>query len=155
MYNYDEMIDRLKFILSKNKISVKRLSELTDIPYRTLYKIISKETREPSVNTIIKIANVLNISTDTLIYSEHTKKKDKINFLSDNEIIIIDKYRKLDIYGKEVMDNILNIEYRRCEESDKCIISVAARGNSEQKVKFSKKALKDALDNPMSTSFDD
>lgn len=68
MYEYNEMIDRLKAILDARKISIKQLSELADVPYRTLYKIITKETKEPSVNVMIKIARALNITTDKLVF---------------------------------------------------------------------------------------
>lgn len=73
MYEYNEMIDRLKKIIDERKISIKQLSELADVPYRTLYKIITKETKEPSVNIMIRIAKALNITTDNLIFGKDTK----------------------------------------------------------------------------------
>ena len=33
MYEYNEMIDRLKNFIDERKISIKQLSELADVPY--------------------------------------------------------------------------------------------------------------------------
>ena len=57
------------------------------------------------------------------------------------------KYRKLDIYGKEVIDNILTIEYERCKVYEEYITEVAARGDSKKKVNIRKDTIRKDLEN--------
>lgn len=43
MYEYNEMIDRLKNFIDERKISIKQLSELADVPYRNLYRHLARK----------------------------------------------------------------------------------------------------------------
>ena len=72
-YNFDLMINRIKLLKKEKKITNVMLAELSGIPIGTLNKILGSETKEPSVNAIIKIANALNVSADYLIYGEEAK----------------------------------------------------------------------------------
>ena len=58
--------------------------------------------------------------------------------LSPSEQAHIKKYRSLDPYGKEAVDSVLDVEWRRCTEltqpQPKTIIQVAARDGSRMEV---------------------
>ena len=87
--------------------------------------------------------------------------------LSDIEFAILDGFLKLSDKQREAVENFLhNIltpqppesvtqEIQEDANEDEYIDDVAARGNSEQKVRLSKKAVASDLNKPMSTGFDD
>ena len=107
MYEYNEMIDRLKNFIDERKISIKQLSELADVPYRTLYKIITKETKEPSVNIMIRVAKALNITTDNLIFGKDTKCD--VNDLDHTEQNLLSDFRSLNKQGQEYILQTVDI----------------------------------------------
>ena len=107
MYEYNEMLDRLKNFIDERKISIKQLSELADVPYRTLYKIITKETKEPSVNIMIRVAKALNITTDNLIFGKDTKCD--VNDLDHTEQNLLSDFRSLNKQGQEYILQTVHI----------------------------------------------
>ena len=91
----------------ERKISIKQLSELADVPYRTLYKIITKETKEPSVNIMIRVAKALNITTDNLIFGKDTKCD--VNDLDHTEQNLLSDFRSLNKQGQEYILQTVDI----------------------------------------------
>lgn len=73
LYDFEEMIERIKKIKKEKGLTNKQLSELADVPYGTLNKILGSETKEPSINAIIKISIALGVSADYIING--TKEK--------------------------------------------------------------------------------
>lgn len=67
-YNFDAMIERIKCKKKEAGLTNKQLSETAGVPFGTLNKILGSETKEPSINTIIKIALALGVSTEYLIH---------------------------------------------------------------------------------------
>lgn len=57
-------VNFLKSILKQRKISVYRLSKLTNISDGRLNEIINKKTINPRINTIISISEALDLSCD-------------------------------------------------------------------------------------------
>ena len=66
-YNFDEMIERIKKAKKEKGFTNKQLSDLAEVRYGTLNKILGSETKEPSINTIIKISVALGVSTEYII----------------------------------------------------------------------------------------
>ena len=58
---------RIKELRGELKISQDRLAKKADIPFSTLVKIEAGYTPNPSMATLIKIADAFNISIDVLI----------------------------------------------------------------------------------------
>lgn len=119
-YDFNSMINRIKSVKKEKGITNAKLSEMSGVPYGTLNKILGSETKEPSINAIIKISKALGVSTDYIISGE-TQITSKVQFSSD-ETNIIKKYRELDTHGKKMVDIVLDEEYERCiavdEESE-------------------------------------
>ena len=92
-YNFDEMIERIKEIKKEKGITNKQLSQLADVPYGTLNKILGSETKEPSINTIIRIATALGVSTDYIING--TNKNTPQFVEKDEREVLIDMLSKL------------------------------------------------------------
>lgn len=102
-YNFDEMINRIKSKKKELGLTNKQLSELSDVPYGTLNKILGSETREPSINAIIKISVALGVSTEYIIngvdkkssspvIDEREAYKKILSSLSDDELIELKKF---------------------------------------------------------------
>ena len=106
-YNLSDMLHRIKILKKDNKISNKRLSEITGISLGTLSKILAGQTKEPSVECIIKIANGLNSCAEYLIFGDDTHLKNSA--LTDTECKFINDFRNLSGQGKEYMLNTMEM----------------------------------------------
>ena len=65
---------RIKELRSKSKMSQDKLSKKANIPFSTLAKIESGYTPNPSMKTLIKIADALEVSIDELVGRKSTRK---------------------------------------------------------------------------------
>ncbi len=147
-YDFDSMINRIKSIKKEKGLTNLKLSELSGVPYGTLNKILGSETKEPSINAIIKIAKALDVSADYIISGKTNVSTEKNFSLFEQEHI--KKYRILDEYGKKAVSEILEIEYERCtkDKSELIKVQVAARSNKNTKphYEYITKAENDAED---------
>ena len=57
----------IKKLRKQNKLSQDKLARRADIPYNTLVKIEMGMAKEPTITTVRKIADALNISIDELV----------------------------------------------------------------------------------------
>lgn len=73
-----KMLGRIKEEKKRRGITNIQLSELTDIPIGTLNKILSGDSKDPQVSSIIRIAKSLNVSADYLIFGEDRGSQNKI-----------------------------------------------------------------------------
>lgn len=134
-----------------------------------IYNIENARNKAISMPIIIAIAAKYNFEENWILYGKEPKYSNNISVLdklkdtynlSNLEYALLSGYLKLDKIQRTAfenfLDNILNPNPPEQENSDdEYITEVAARGNSEQKAKLSKNALKSALDKPMSTEYDD
>ncbi|MFH1534685.1 MAG: helix-turn-helix transcriptional regulator [Patescibacteria group bacterium] len=68
MSNNESIIaDNIKKYRAKMGISQDRLSKIADITYNTIIKIESGVNKNPTIETISKIAKALEVSVDDLI----------------------------------------------------------------------------------------
>ena len=77
---------RLKDLLKEKNMTIKELSEKTGISINTLYSITKRDTRLPNYESIIKIAQVLDVPEAALLPEEHleyTKMRDDIGSTFD------------------------------------------------------------------------
>jgi len=65
--NKSNIADNMKKYRSKLGISQDRLSKLADVTLHTITKIESAANQNPTIDTLVKIANALNVSVDDLI----------------------------------------------------------------------------------------
>lgn len=103
--------NRINEIRKSKKMSIDELCERSGIPKGTLSKITAGITTSPTLDTVCAIANALECSIDDL--DDRVPKK---NSFSVDEQAHIQKYRLLDPYGKEAVDGILDVEWRRCTQ---------------------------------------
>ncbi|MFV8211847.1 helix-turn-helix domain-containing protein [Streptococcus pluranimalium] len=61
------MKNNLRIILAKQRKKVSDLYEMTDISKTTLTALYYERTKNPEVETLLKIANALNVTLDELL----------------------------------------------------------------------------------------
>ena len=112
--NLEEQLREI--ILSRYK-SVRAFTTAFDIPYSTLDSVFKRGLKNSGIDTTLKIFNALrldieSINTGILKPVSITKTEG----ISEEEFSCIKKYRTLDRYGKNMVDNVLNLEFQRCTE---------------------------------------
>lgn len=105
-------IDRIKKIKSEKKITNDRLSEMTEIPLGTLSKILAGISDSPKLSNIVSICDALGCSVDYILTGipENTNNYT----LDENEIDVIEDYRKLDEHGRQLVAMVIQKEAERC-----------------------------------------
>lgn len=61
--------------IEKSELSVNKLSDLSDVGYATLYDIAKRKTKNPRIDTVIKIATALKIPINELLSEERENEK--------------------------------------------------------------------------------
>ena len=106
-----DYISRIKKIKSEKKITNDKLSELTGIPLGTLSKILAGISDSPKLSNIVAIADALDCSLNYLLTG--VPENNNNYTLSAEEISLIDAYRSLDNYGKELTRLVVDKERDR------------------------------------------
>lgn len=106
--------ERLVEIREKYGYTRKRLAEELKRPYATVTKYETGE-REPGHTFIVEVAKKFGVTTDYILGASDSPLSTVSLSLSQEEAGHIKKYRFLDPYGKEAVDGVLDVEYRRCE----------------------------------------
>lgn len=73
-FDFEAMIERIKARKKELGLTNKQLSDMSDVSFGTLNKILGSETKEPSINNIIKISVALGLSTDYVINGTEQKE---------------------------------------------------------------------------------
>jgi len=116
-----EIINKIK---KEKGLTNAQIAQMSGITLSTLDKITSGVNKNPKLDTLQAICSVLGC---TLNDFADTPSGYQLSFSEQDHI---KKYRSLDDYGKEAVESVLNIEYRRCEasaEPSRSMIRVAAR----------------------------
>lgn len=117
---------KLAEIIELKGTNVNELAGRTGITPSTIYSIIKRDNTKVDIQVLISLCEALDVKVE-VFYQEYMKNKkaptlenkrealeEQLNTLSNSEKSTIKKYRELDDYGKEAVDSVLNIEYRRC-----------------------------------------
>lgn len=126
-------LDKLDFMMNKLDINRSKLSNLSGVPYTTIDTLYKKGYENTKLSTIKKIAEALDVSMDYLLVDSITDESygKTVGFSVDfEEQTHIKKYRSLDPYGKEAVDSVLDVEWRRCAERAKPKIDIDAEAVS-------------------------
>ena len=104
-------IDRIKQMKSVRKLTNDRLSELSGIPLGTLSKLMAGMNESPKLSNIVAICNALDCSVDYIVTGNPENTNNYT--LSQDEIRLIEQYRALDRWGRELTDEIVSREKDR------------------------------------------
>lgn len=104
-------LDKLREMKDSSKLTTREISAQSGIPEPTLEKLFAGVTKDPKLETIRQLVHFLGYTLDDL---DDTPTKN--GAFSPAEQDHIKKYRFLDPYGKEAVDSVLNVEWRRCTQ---------------------------------------
>ncbi len=104
-------IDRIKKLKSEKKMTNDSLSEKTGIPLGTLSKLLAGMNESPKLSNIVAICNALDCSVEYVVTGAPENTNNYT--LSGEEIAFIESYRKLDRWGKGLLNTVLAKEEER------------------------------------------
>lgn len=109
-------INRLKDARIKKGLTQEKLAAKIGVAKST-YTGYEKGNSEPNMLVLSKIMGELDVDANYLYQDEIRLQYESTATLEEMERI--KKYRSLDPYGKEAVDGVLDVEWRRCEEARK------------------------------------
>ena len=101
-------------ILQRYK-SVMSFAKEQNIPYTTMKGIVTRGLGSTSIQTAIQICKALEIEVEACVEGKITPIEDNPNHKHKQ---LIEKYETLDYFGKKAIDELLEIEYSRCNPED-------------------------------------
>lgn len=107
-------LDRIKKMKAKRKLTNEQLAEKSGIPLGTLSKLLAGMSDSPKLNNIMAICNVLGCTVEYI--ADGTPENTNNYTLNKQEIRFIEDFRKLDMFGKSMIETILKKELERMGE---------------------------------------
>ena len=104
-------IDRIKRLKNEKKMTNEQLSERTGIPLGTLSKILAGMSDSPKLSNIIAICNALDCSVEYIVSG--TPENTNNYSLSGEEIRMIESWRELDSFGRDLVQTVIFKEAQR------------------------------------------
>lgn len=108
-------IDRLKEARVKNGLTQEKLAKEIGVAKST-YTGYEKGNSEPNMLVLSKIMDVLGVDANYL-YQDEVRMRYETRATPQEMETLVKKYRTLDPYGKEAVDGVLDVEYRRCRQN--------------------------------------
>ena len=92
-----DLAKRIKIIKKQNHLTNAELADLAGLPLSNVSKLLAGISKQPTIDTVAKIASALNISIDYLVYGKNTQVNQT---QSTDEYQLITSYRSLNESGK-------------------------------------------------------
>ena len=107
----ESYLDRIKLMKNEKKMTNEQLSERTGIPLGTLSKILAGMSDSPKLSNIIAICNALDCSVEYIVSG--TPENTNNYSLSGEEIRMIESFRELDSFGRDLVETVIFKEAQR------------------------------------------
>ncbi len=124
----ESYLERIKQLKNEKKMTNDRLSELSGIPLGTLSKLLAGMSDSPKLSNIVAICNALDCSVEYVVSG--TPENTNNYTLTTSEIHLIETYRSLDGYGKDLIQTILDKEAVRMNDSALASEAPSDKGHS-------------------------
>lgn len=111
----DELTRAINDKIKSDYKSVREFSSIVNVPYTTIKTALEKGFGGTAVETVIKICSLLNININDFTGCESTTQT-KQDY-TDNEKEHLKKYQLIGEHGREVIDTILDLEYKHYEQA--------------------------------------
>ena len=134
-----DYIDRIKQLKNEQKITNDRLSEMTGIPLGTLSKILAGISDSPKLSNIVSIAEALGTSLDYIVSGIEQNHHNYT--LGEDEISLIEDYRALDGFGRELTRMVIAKEGERVQSVLTPVMEVKTAKSEKTEKKTSAKIL--------------
>lgn len=107
----DSYLNRIKLMKNEKKMTNEQLSERTGIPLGTLSKILAGMSDSPKLSNIVAICNALDCSVEYIVSG--TPENTNNYSLSGEEIRMIESWRELDSFGRDLVETVIFKEAQR------------------------------------------
>ncbi len=107
----ESYLDRIKLMKAEKRMTNEQLSERTGIPLGTLSKILAGMSDSPKLSNMIAICNALDCSLEYIVSG--TPENTNNYSLSGEEIQMIESYRELDFFGRDLVKTVIYKEAER------------------------------------------
>lgn len=146
-------IDRIKLLKTQKKITNDQLASMTGIPLGTLSKLLAGMNDSPKLSNIIAICGALDCSVEYIVSG--TPENTNNYTLNAEEIRLVEEYRKLDDWGRDLVETVISKTVERSAETVEItpvkpektarILPAISTGNryaEEQRVRTGKRPIK-------------
>lgn len=107
----ESYLDRIKQLKNEKKITNDQLSERSGIPLGTLSKILAGMSDSPKLSNIVALCSALDCSVEYVVSG--TPENTNNYTLNSEEIRLIENYRSLDRFGRELTELVIDKEMQR------------------------------------------
>ena len=107
----DSYLNRIKAVKNERKMTNEQLAARTGIPLGTLSKILAGMSDSPKLSNIIAICNALDCSVEYIVSG--TPENTNNYSLSGEEIRMIESWRELDSFGRDLVETVIFKEAQR------------------------------------------
>ena len=104
-------LDRIKKIKNEQKLTNDQLAERSGIPLGTLSKILAGMSDSPKLSNMIALCGALGCSVEYIVSG--TPDNHNNYTLNGEEISLIENYRRLDVWGRSLIDAVLSNQLER------------------------------------------
>ena len=104
-------LDRIKKLKNEQKLTNDQLAERSGIPLGTLSKILAGMSDSPKLSTMIALCGALGCSVEYIVSG--TPENNNNYMLSAEEIRLMEDYRRLDGWGKSLVETVIAKETER------------------------------------------
>ena len=118
--------ERLKQLRKSSGITQQALADTLKIS-KSSVNMYERGEREPGLNLLEAIADVFNVDMNYITGNCDIPRKSLVTCnnpqvlppdFTDDEVDLLNKYNRLDNYGKEVVSLVADAEVKRCEEQN-------------------------------------
>ncbi len=108
-------LDRIKYLKNEQKLTNEQLAERSGIPLGTLSKILAGMSDSPKLSNLVALCSALGCSVEYIVSG--TPENTNNYTLDQTEIMMVERYRSLDRWGRSLIDTVLEKELARVRES--------------------------------------
>lgn len=101
----------LKNIIAQQNITVSELARRVDVPQQTLYSMLKRDNQKVDFDLMMRICAELKIPVEFMCEGAET-----VSMPNAGEMSLVNRYRRLDAWGKSLTDAVIEHELRRLEE---------------------------------------
>ena len=125
-------LDRIKKLKNEQKLTNDQLAERSGIPLGTLSKILAGMSDSPKLATMIALCGALGCSVEYIVNG--TPENHNNYTLGDEEIVLMENYRKLDTWGRSLVETVLSKELERLQATEAAQTSPAPSERPSAKI---------------------
>lgn len=110
--------DQLRALIVAKFGSLKKLTEIYDIPYSTLQTVLKRGVQNAGIGTLRILSDALDITLDGLSNNLIEYKDPELHTNNSEDYLFLYKYNQLDKHGKELVNIVLNSEFERVQKEE-------------------------------------